>query len=126
MGEIATFNNFLRTNLISQRLLPPKLNFLPRSRLNRETTPEATIEQVSDLILREAYIYMGRGEEDEEDKGRNYLSAEITARSMRSRANEALMADAAGSRRRANERSNHRYCARTMNINQLTYEERGN
>lgn len=66
---------------------------------------------------------MGRREEN---KGRNYLSAEITARSMCSRANEALMADAAGSRRRANERSNHRYCARTMNINQLTYEERGN
>lgn len=97
-----------------------KITFLPRSRLSQS---RATIEQVSDLILHEAYIYMGRREEN---KGRNYLSAEITARSMCSRANEALMADAAGSRRRANERSNHRYCARTMNINQLTYEERGN
>lgn len=63
-----------------------------------------------------------------EKRDRNCLLPELSRKvCARTRVNEALMADAAGSARRANERSGH-YYPRTMNINQLIYlhEEKGN
>lgn len=60
MGEIIN-NLIIFSGKFNFAMTSPKITFLPRSRLNRETIPEATIEQVSDLILhdvRSLYIYI--------------------------------------------------------------------
>lgn len=60
MGEIIN-NLIMFSGKFNFAMTSPKITFLPRSRLNRETIPEATIEQVSDLILhdvRSLYIYI--------------------------------------------------------------------